>query len=138
MTIRHVVTAFVLAVCTLAAVLSNSAQADNIGGTCVPDSATVRAGVYETAGFGIRFAGNATGKIRPLCLLEDTDLAGEELEPVIWLSVIDQDGMDGSARTCSFSSCRIRNQCVDCNGDVRFQYLECHRSAPAQLPNTGL
>jgi hypothetical protein len=98
MTIRHVVTAFVLAMCTLAAVLSNSAQADNIGGTCVPDSATVRAGVYETAGFGIRFAGNATGKIRLLCLLEDTDLAGEELEPVIWLSVIDQDGMEAGAR----------------------------------------
>ena len=26
-----------------------------IGGTCVPDSATIRAGHCETAGFGVRF-----------------------------------------------------------------------------------
>ncbi len=29
-----------------------------IGGTCVPDSATIRAGHCETAGFGVRFSGD--------------------------------------------------------------------------------
>jgi hypothetical protein len=39
-----------------------------IGGTCVPDSATIRAAHYETAGFGVRF-GNGVGQIRLLCPL---------------------------------------------------------------------
>jgi len=66
-----------------------------IGGTCVPDSATVRAGLYETAGFGVRFSGNSVGKIRLLCPLGDVwdDKFGS-----MAMSVIDADGMEAGGR----------------------------------------
>jgi hypothetical protein len=71
MTTRYVVTSFALALCSLFLARVDSAQAtdaiDLIGGVCVPYSATVRAGVYETARFGIRFSGNAIGNVRLLC-----------------------------------------------------------------------
>lgn len=101
MTTRHAVTSFALALCSLTAVLASadSAQATGqIGGTCVPDSATVRAGVYETAGFGIRFRGDGIGKIRLLCQFLDPGVSGSEVDWVTQLSVIDQDGMEAGAR----------------------------------------
>jgi hypothetical protein len=68
-----------------------------IGGTCVPDSATIRAGQYETAGFGVRFSGNSVGKIRLLCPLNTIYEFGPNRPGIItgmWMSVIDADGMD--------------------------------------------
>ena len=63
MTTRYAVASVALVLCTLFLARANSAQArdvtDLVGGACVPDSATVRAGAYETAGFGIRFAAPA-------------------------------------------------------------------------------
>jgi hypothetical protein len=102
MTTRYVVTCFALAFCSLFLPRADSAQArDNtevIGGACVPDSATVRAGVYETRGFGVGFSGNNTGKIRLLCPYHlHTDAIGMKIG-VISLSVIDQDGMEAGAR----------------------------------------
>jgi hypothetical protein len=71
MTTRYTVTYFALALCSLFLARADSALAkdvtDVIGGACVPDSATVRAGVYETRGFGVGFSGNTTGRIRLLC-----------------------------------------------------------------------
>jgi hypothetical protein len=72
--------------------------ADNVGGTCVPDSATIRAGQYETAGFGVRFGGDSVGTIRLLCPYRrftfdfDVTISGMEM------SVIDQDGMEAGGR----------------------------------------
>lgn len=70
--------------------------AAHVGGTCVPDSATVRAGLYETAGFGVRFGGNSVGKIRLLCPFGqdgyDATIGGMQM------SVIDQDGMEAGGR----------------------------------------
>jgi hypothetical protein len=40
---------------------------DQVGGVCIPDGATIRAGLYETRGFGIGFRGSNTGTIRLLC-----------------------------------------------------------------------
>jgi hypothetical protein len=83
-------------------VFGDSARADlygvpPIGGTCVPDSATIRAGHYETAGFGVRFGGSSIGKIRLLCpvgaaLYDDSPFGG------MWMSVIDSDGMEAGGR----------------------------------------
>jgi hypothetical protein len=86
----------------LAAGFGGSAHADavwasHVGGTCVPDSATIRAAKYETAGFGVRFA-NGVGAIRLLCPFGldgyDATIGGMQL------SVIDQDGggADGHIR----------------------------------------
>ena len=64
---------------------------------CVPDSATIRAGKYETAGFGVRFA-NGIGAIRLLCPFgldgNDATIGGMQL------SVNDGDGggADGHIR----------------------------------------
>ncbi len=72
MTTRYVPAGFALALCLLFLAIADRARAadvdvtDVIGGACVPDSATVRAGLYETAGFGVRF-GSGTGRIRLLC-----------------------------------------------------------------------
>jgi hypothetical protein len=72
--------------------------AENVGGTCVPDSATIRAGHYETAGFGVRFGGDSVGNIRLLCpyrrLTVDFDVTIGGME----MSVIDQDGMEAGGR----------------------------------------
>ena len=85
----------------LTAALAGHADADptwasHVGGTCIPDSETIRSGVHETAGFGVRFSGNHTGRIRLLCpfgiATYDAKLAGTEL------SVIDSDGMEAGGR----------------------------------------
>jgi hypothetical protein len=101
MTTRYVLGYFMLVLCSLWA---ESAQAnldgplDLIGGVCVPDSATVRAGVYETRGFGVGFSGDSTGKIRLLCPFNVTaSLIGAKIG-ITFLSVIDQDGMEVGAR----------------------------------------
>jgi hypothetical protein len=68
-----------------------------IGGTCVPDSATIRAGHYETAGFGVRFSGISVGKIRLLCPLNSFRVfTGTRFEMFsgMAMSVIDADGME--------------------------------------------
>jgi hypothetical protein len=102
MTTRHVVASVALALCMLFLSRVNSAQArdltDLIGGACVPDSATVRAGVYETAGFGIRFGGDGIGRIRLFCPYHPhSDDLGKKIG-ITMLSVIDQDGMEVGAR----------------------------------------
>jgi hypothetical protein len=71
---------------------------DVVGGACAPDSDTIRAGNYETRGFGVGFRGSSTGRIRLLCpyhLTSDTNGAKIGLT---MLSVIDQDGMEVGAR----------------------------------------
>jgi hypothetical protein len=104
MTTRYVVRCFTLALCSLFLAGVESAQAkdvditDVIGGGCVPDSATIRAGVYETRGFGVGFSGNNTGKIRLLCPYHlHSDALGAKIG-IIFLSVIDDDGMEVGAR----------------------------------------
>jgi hypothetical protein len=102
MTTRHVVASVALALSVLFLARVNSAQAsdvtDLIGGACVPDSATVRAGVYETAGFGIRFGGNGIGRLRLFCPYHlHSDAFGRRIG-ITMLSVIDQDGMEVGAR----------------------------------------
>lgn len=87
----------------LAVGLIDSAHADavwasHVGGTCVPSSATIKAGQYETAGFGVRFAGNIVGAIRLLCPF---GLDGSEATiGGMAMSVIDEDGggTDGHVR----------------------------------------
>jgi hypothetical protein len=69
-----------------------------LSGGCVPDSATIRAGVYETRGFGVGFSGNNTGRIRLLCPYHlHSDALGAKIG-IIFLSVIDDDGMEVGAR----------------------------------------
>ena len=70
--------------------------ASHVGGTCVPDSATIRAGQYETAGFGVRFGGNSVGHIRLLCPFGQ-DGYGATIG-AMEMSVIDQDGMEAGGR----------------------------------------
>jgi hypothetical protein len=68
MTTRYVQAGFALALCLHFLAAADSAKAEDVdvtdvvGGACVPDSATVRAGLYETAGFGVHF-GSGTGRI---------------------------------------------------------------------------
>jgi hypothetical protein len=70
---------------------------DVIGGACVPDSATVRAGLYQTAGFGVRF-GSGTGRIRLLCPYHlHSDTRGKQIG-ITMMSFIDQDGMEVGTR----------------------------------------
>ena len=66
MTTRYVPAGFALALCLHFLTTADSkAQdvdlTDVIGGACVPDSATIRAGLYETAGFGVRSAAARAG-----------------------------------------------------------------------------
>ena len=86
---------------TLSLLSSDMASArplDQIGGVCVPDSATLRAGLYETRGFGIGFGGNNTGRIRLLCPFNVTgDMIGTKIG-ITFLSVIDDDGTGTGAR----------------------------------------
>ncbi len=77
---------------------ADAVWASHVGGTCVPSSATIRAGQYETAGFGVRFAGGSVGAIRLLCPF---GLDGfEAIIGSIVMSVIDEDGggEDGHVR----------------------------------------
>jgi hypothetical protein len=106
MTTRYVVRSFALTLCLLFLARADSAKAadedftDVIGGACVPDSGTVRAGVYETRGFGVGFTGDSTGMIRLLCpyhLLGSTPWSRAKIG-ITLLSVIDDDGMEVGAR----------------------------------------
>jgi hypothetical protein len=47
----------------------------------------MRAGPYETAGFGVRFSGDSIGKIRLLCLLNPILIGGNDLFIGAWMSV---------------------------------------------------
>ncbi len=62
----------------------------------MPDSATIRDGKYETAGFGVRFGGESVGKIRLLCPFGAD--GGEATIGAMEMSVIDQDGMEAGGR----------------------------------------
>jgi hypothetical protein len=88
-TLKLTILTFVLAVCCGDSAHADPVWAARVGGTCVPDSATIRAGQYETAGFGVRFA-HGVGTIRLLCPFGldgwDATIGGMQL------SVIDQDG----------------------------------------------
>lgn len=80
---------FLLAVRFGGSAHADAVWASHVGGTCVPDSATIQAGKYETAGFGVRFA-NGVGAIRLLCPF---GLDGFDATIGAWqMSVIDEDG----------------------------------------------
>jgi len=103
MTARYVPAGFALALCLHFLAIADAAKAadvdvtDVIGGACVPDSATMRAGLYETAGFGVRF-GSGTGRIRLLCPYHlHSDAIGRRIG-ITMMSFIDQDGMEVGAR----------------------------------------
>jgi len=100
---RYFPVGFALALCLHFLAAANSTKAadvdltDVIGGACVPDSATVRAGLYETAGFSVRF-GSGTGRIRLLCPYHlHSDAIGSTIG-ITMMSFIDQDGMEVGAR----------------------------------------
>jgi hypothetical protein len=67
------------------------------GGICVPDSETVRAALYETAGFGVRFSDGRTGTIRLLCPFDNPYNSGARMGGM-QLTFIDSDGMDVGGR----------------------------------------
>jgi hypothetical protein len=71
---------------------------DQPGGVCVPDSATIRAGGYETRGFGVGFSGASTGSIRLFCPFTVTANMLDATIGLIFMSVIDGDGMNTGAR----------------------------------------
>ena len=87
-----------LTLCLMAADTAPARPLDQIGGVCVPDSATVRVGIYETRGFGIGFSGSNIGRIRLLCPFNVTgDMIGVKIG-ITFLSVLDDDGMGTGAR----------------------------------------
>ena len=75
---------------------------DQAGGVCVPDSATIRAGGYETRGFGVGFSGRNTGSIRLLCPFTVASNMLDAKIGLIFMSVIDGDGMNTGARVRVF------------------------------------
>jgi hypothetical protein len=90
---------------------------DQVGGVCVPDSATVRAGLYETRGFGVGFSGNSTGKIRLLCPFNVTgNIIGTKIG-ITFLNVIDDDGKKTEARvTATFRHAALASNVAITNG----------------------
>src|SRR5512146_1902968 len=104
MTTRQVITSFALALSLPFLAMPETVQARDVditdasGGGCVPDSATVRAGIYETRGFGTGFSGSSTGRIRLLCPYHLHSEAPGAKIGITMLSVIDQDGMEAGAR----------------------------------------
>jgi hypothetical protein len=80
------------------AVHAVDAPLDQIGGVCVPDGATIRAGLYETRGFGIGFRGESTGTIRLLCPFVVTGNTVGVKVGITFMSVIDGDGIAEGAR----------------------------------------
>lgn len=87
-----------LTLCLMGSHTASARPFDQIGGACVPDGATIRAGIYETRGFGIGFSGSNTGRIRLLCPFNVTgDMIGVMIG-ITFLSVIDDDGMGVGAR----------------------------------------
>ena len=63
MTKRAFVTVSMILLGVLASARSQAQPlwAQAVGGGCVPDSATINAKNYETAGFGVRFSPTGTG-----------------------------------------------------------------------------
>ncbi len=68
-----------------------------VGGLCIPDSATVREGIYETAGFGVRFIRGRVGTVRLFCPFHNADGYMKEIA-AINMTFIDSDGMGIGAR----------------------------------------
>ena len=103
MSTRYASNMLALALGSVLLASGNAAQAvdgplDQIGGTCIPDAATIRAGLYETRGFGIGFRGDSIGTIRLLCPFVATgDALGAKLG-ITFMSVIDGDGIAEGAR----------------------------------------
>jgi hypothetical protein len=98
MRVIKLVLVFILAIGYVDSVHADPVWAARVGGTCVPDSATIRAGHYETAGFGVRFGGASVGAIRLLCPF---GLDGYDATiGAMLMSVIDSDGggEDGHVR----------------------------------------
>jgi hypothetical protein len=108
MAIRYPVAFLALAFCSAFLARAELAQAnsdmplDQVGGVCVPDSATIRAGGYETRGFGVGFSGVSTGSIRLLCPFTVTANMLDVNVGLIFMSVIDGDGMNTGARVRAF------------------------------------
>ena len=108
MTTRYAATIIGLAFGSAVVLGADLAQAnsdmplDEVGGVCVPDSATIRAGGYETRGFGVGFSGSATGSIRLLCPFTVTANMLDTNIGLIFMSVIDGDGMNTGARVRAF------------------------------------
>lgn len=90
---------------------------DQVGGVCVPDGATIRAGLYETRGFGVGFSGSNTGKIRLLCPFNVTsNMLGTKLG-ITFLNVIDDDGMaTGAHVTATFRHAALASNIAVTNG----------------------
>ena len=64
----------------------------------MPDSATIHAGQYETAGFGVRFGGDSVGTIRLLCPYHPLHVDFDATISGMVMSLIDQDGMEAGGR----------------------------------------
>lgn len=108
MTIRYAAAISALALGSLLLFRAAPARAgddmplDEIGGVCVPDGATIRAGGYETRGFGVGFTGEHTGSIRLMCPFTVTaNMLGTNIG-LIFMSVIDSDGMNTGGRIRAF------------------------------------
>ena len=69
-------------------------SAGTIGAACVPADVDVAANNYETAGFGVRFKGSATGNIRLVCNLHWVEGKWRSLR----MTYIDPDGMSTAYR----------------------------------------
>jgi hypothetical protein len=120
MTIRHAVVAAAGISSLLIGVPSARAgdgPLDEIGGVCVPDSATIHAGVYETRGFGIGFHGNSTGKIRLLCPFNVTgNMIGMKIG-ITFMNVIDDDGTGTGVRvSATFRHAALASNVAITNG----------------------
>ena len=115
--VRLYVIPLALTLCLMAADTAPARPLDQIGGVCVPDSATVRAGIYETRGFGIGFSGSNTGRIRLLCPFNVTgDMIGIKIG-ITFLSVIDDDGTGTAARvTATFRRAGLASNIAITNG----------------------
>jgi hypothetical protein len=103
MTIRAALGFFALALGSFFLESADSARAvdatlDQVGGVCIPDGGTIRAGLYETRGFGIGFRGSNTGTIRLLCPFTVTgNMIGLKIG-ITMLSFMDGDGIAEGAR----------------------------------------
>jgi hypothetical protein len=120
MTTRHAVAAALaisLVLIGMPAVSAIDGPLDQIGGACVPDGATIRAGLYETRGFGVGFSGNSTGKIRLLCpFIVTASMIGTKVG-ITFLNVIDDDGMKNGARvTATFRHSGLASNVAVTNG----------------------
>ena len=120
MTTRHAVAAafgISLLLIGVSSARAGDGPLDQVGGVCVPDSATVRAGLYETRGFGVGFSGNSTGKIRLLCPFNVTaSMLGAKIG-ITFLNVIDDDGMQTGARvSATFRHSKLASNVAVTNG----------------------